>query len=219
MKKRNARRGFPFRVDWRLCLVADAEAAAGKNLSSLVRQAVSGGVTLVQLRAKKLAAREFLALAETLIPLLKHRRIPLIINDRVDIAQACGADGVHLGQEDIPCRCARRLLGPDVLIGLSVSTVEEAVRAQKDGADYLGVGPIYPTLSKETTTHPLGPERLAEIRSRVDIPILAIGGIRPGNAAPIVAAGADGLAVISAVLSAADPERAAAEFQGVFPPR
>ncbi|MBN2199919.1 MAG: thiamine phosphate synthase [Candidatus Aminicenantes bacterium] len=206
-------------VDWRLCFVADAGTAAGRDLAPIVEKAVRGGATIVQLRAKSLGAREFLDAAKKLAGQLKRSRIPFIVNDRVDIALACGADGIHLGRDDMPYAEARRLMGRERLVGLSAATAEEAEEAERLGADYIGVWPVFPTSTKETGRPPLGCDGLKAIRSRVGIAILAIGGISTENAADVIAAGADGVAVVSAILSAPDPERAAAALIAAVGPR
>ena len=190
--------------------MADSEAAAGKDILRLIAEAVSGGATIVQLRGKKWTSRAFLDLGEKAVRLLRPQRIPLIINDRVDIALACGADGVHLGQDDMPLPYARAILGKKRIIGISASTVDEAETAEKGGADYIGVGAVYRTFSKKDTGPLLGLEGLSKIRQRVKLPILAIGGISAANAAEVISAGADGVAVISAIAAAKDPQKAAA---------
>jgi len=199
-------------IDWKLCLVADAEAAKGRYLLNLIEKAVNSGVTLVQLRAKELQTREFLQLARQTAELLKGKSIPLIINDRIDIALACGAEGVHLGQEDIPLPYARKILGKKKQIGISVNTVNEAEEAEKGGADYLGVGPVYYTPSKRDLKAILGPSGLKVIRERVKIPILAIGGINAENATDVMSCGVDGIAVISALMGAEDIAEATKEL-------
>jgi len=199
-------------IDWKLCLVADSEAAKGRYLLNLIEKAVDSGVTLVQLRAKELQTREFLQLALQTAKLLKEKSIPLIINDRIDIALACGAEGVHLGQEDIPLPYARKILGKKKRIGISVNTVNEAEEAEKGGADYLGVGPVYYTPSKRDLKAILGPSGLKVIREKVKIPILAIGGINAENAREVMSCGVDGIAVISALMEAEDIAEATREL-------
>lgn len=189
-------------IDWRLCLVADAEASGNRNLISIIREAVDAGVTLVQLRGKKMDIRAFLNLAIQTSEFLKSQNIPLIINDRIDITLACEADGVHLGQEDLPLPIARKIIGRDKLIGISVSTVTEAEKSEAEGADYIGVGPIFFTSSKKNLRSILGFEGLKAIRNKVKIPILAIGGIKAENAGEVIASGANGIAVISAIMDA-----------------
>lgn len=207
------------RVDWRLCFVADAETAAGRDLGAVARAAVRGGATMVQLRAKELDTRAFLKTAKLLGDGLRELRVPFIVNDRVDIALACGAAGVHLGRDDMPCAEARKLLGRNRLIGVSASTVAEAEEAERLGADYIGAWPVFPTSTKVTGRPPLGLGGLRRIRGRVGVPVLAIGGITVSNASAVMAAGADGLAVVSAILSAADPERAASALLAAAGPR
>ncbi len=143
---------------------------------------------------------------------MRPKNIPLIINDRVDIAQACEADGVHLGQDDIPFHYARKILGKNRFIGISVKTAEEAVAGERDGADYIGMGPIFKTLSKEDSGPEVGLAGLRKVRAKVKIPILAIGGISAANAAEVISAGADGVAVISAIAAAMNPHEAAAQI-------
>jgi len=203
-------------IDYSLHLVADADFAGERDLAALVEAAVRGGFTVVQLRAKNLGGRAFVGLALEISRRLAGTCVPLLINDRVDIALACGAAGVHLGQDDMPVPTARRLLGPDAAIGVSVNTPEEAVSAEREGADYVGAGPAFATSTKETPLVVLGPAGLARIKRAVRIPVVAIGGISPGNAASLAAAGADGIAVVSAILGAPDARRAAAELKKVL---
>jgi thiamine-phosphate pyrophosphorylase len=200
------------RVDWSLCFIADSEAAAGRDILPLIGEAVAGGATLIQLRGKIWTSAQFLNLGIKAHQFLLAKKIPLIINDRVDIAQACEADGVHLGQDDMPFHYARKILGNNRLIGISVKTEEEAVAAERDGADYIGVGPIFKTFSKDDSGPEIGLAGLREVRAKVKIPILAIGGISAGNAADVISAGADGVAVISAIAAAMNPHKAAAKF-------
>lgn len=204
------------KIDWRLCLVADAEAAGEKDILSIIKEAVEGGVTLIQLRSKNLNAREFLEISLRASDLLKRKNIPLIINDRVDIALACQASGVHLGQQDLPLTYARKILGKSRMIGISVNTEDEAVNAEQGGVDYLGVGPIFSTLSKKDLRPLLGPEGLRVIRQKVKIPILAIGGISATNAREVMEAGASGIAVISAIMGADNIRQAAKELRDVI---
>ncbi len=199
-------------IDWRLCLIADAEAVGDRNLVSIIREAVEGGTTLVQLRGKKLSTRRFLNLALEASEYLKSRNIPVIINDRIDVALSCEADGVHLGQEDLPLPFARQILGKQILIGISVNTVEEAEEAEANGASYIGVGPIYYTPSKEELRTILHVEGLQAIREKVKIPILAIGGIQAENTRDVISAGADGIAVISALMGSDDIRKAAGKL-------
>jgi thiamine-phosphate pyrophosphorylase len=211
-------------VDYSLYLVADADfigktavpGAAGRDLLDLVEAAVRGGVTVVQLRAKTLSFPDFLELGLGAAGRLAGTGVPLLVNDRLDIALACGAAGVHLGQDDTPLAAARRMLGGDRIIGVSVNTLEEARRAESEGADYVGAGPAYPTATKETALAVLGPEGLGRIKRAVGIPVVAIGGISASNAASVARSGVDGIAVVSAILGAPDAARAAAGLKTAF---
>jgi thiamine-phosphate pyrophosphorylase len=206
------------KIDWRLCLVADMDAAMGRDLTVLVSEAVAGGVTCVQLRAKHMNGGPFLLLAERLTALLNPKNIPLIINDRVDVAAAGKCQGVHLGQDDLPVSAAREILGKKAVIGVSVNTVEEARTAEKEGADYLGAGPVFTTSSKETSLPVLGTGGLILLRHQVNIPVLAIGGIDSRNAPGVFNAGADGIAVISAILGPEETRAAAYKLARILPP-
>jgi thiamine-phosphate pyrophosphorylase len=194
----------------RLYLVTDQSSTAGRTLTDVVAAAVQGGVTCVQLREKQLNTRDFLAQALLLKELLAPHGIPLVINDRIDVALACGAQGVHLGQSDMPVMQARRLLPPDVFIGWSVETMDDVARSASLSVDYLGVSPIHATPTKTDTQAPWGLDGLRQVRSATALPLVAIGGIHAGNAGAVMAAGADGLAVVSALCSAPDPCTAAA---------
>ena len=167
---------------------------------------------MIQLRGKKWTSRELLDVGMKAVRFLRQKNIPLIINDRVDIALACEVDGVHLGQDDMPLPYARKILGKDRIIGISVATPAEAEAAEKDGADYVGAGPVFGTLSKNDLGPLLGLEGLRAIRNKIKIPILAVGGISAANVADVIFAGADGVAVISAIAAAENPRRAAIEI-------
>jgi len=195
--------------DYSLYLVIGEEFTAGRPLLEVIRAAVEGGVTMVQLREKAAHVDHALELALAARALLESRGIRLIINDRLDIAIKSGAAGVHLGQGDLPCAEARRLAMPGFLIGVSVSTVDQAVRAVRDGADYLGVSPVFDTPTKPDTPAATGLEGLRRIRAAVGLPLVAIGGINERNAVEVLRAGADGIAVVSAIGSASDPRAAA----------
>jgi len=195
--------------DWRLYLVTDRGLARGRPVASIVEAAVRGGVTAVQLREKDSGTRDFVQLGRELKMLLAPLQVPLIVNDRVDIALAMGADGVHLGQQDMDYESARRLLGPGAIIGLSIETVEQARAAAPLDADYLGVGPVFPTVTKTDAAPPLGLAALEEVRAISRHILVAIGGIGAGNAAQAIHSGADGVAVVSALCAADDPEQAA----------
>ncbi len=190
----------------RLYVITD-ERADLADLLRVLAAAGRGGATAVQLRRKTATGREFVAYARALRDWTRAAGVLFFVNDRVDVAQIVDADGVHVGQDDIPCADARRLLG-NRLIGVSAETTAEAMQAERDGADYLGVGAVYPTTSKADAGR-AGLVGLEEIVLRVTIPVVGIGGITVDNAAPVLRAGAAGLAVISAVMDAPDPEGAA----------
>jgi len=199
-------------VDYSLYLVTDRSLSRGRTSVDIVAAAVDGGVTCVQLREKNCDTREFVAEARALKPLLADRQIPLIINDRLDVALAVGADGVHLGQRDMAIGDARRIVGNSMLIGISAESAADAVQAEKDGADYIGISPVFATRTKADTAPPLGLAGISEIRCCVDIPLVGIGGIDHTNAASVMTAGVDGIAVVSAIVSADDPAAAAQQL-------
>ena len=195
-------------IDYSLYLVTDRSLSKGRPTSEIVAGAVAGGVTCVQLREKQCRTREFVDEALALKPLLKDCNIPLIINDRLDVALAVEADGVHLGQDDMPISMARAIAGSSLIIGISAESTEDALRAEQEGADYIGISPIFATPTKPETGPPLGLDGVRKIREVVDIPLVGIGGINELNAAEVIAAGADGIAVVSAIVSADDPAAA-----------
>lgn len=184
-------------------------------MADVVAAAVQGGVSCVQLREKNLSTREFLAQALMLKKLLAPHGVPLVINDRIDIALACDAEGVHLGQSDLPVDKARRLLPPGIFIGLSVESLEEVLHSATLPLDYLGVSPIFATPTKTDTKHAWGLDGLAAVRAATRLPLVAIGGIHAGNAREVLRAGADSLAVVSVLCAAEDPRGAAANLRTV----
>jgi thiamine-phosphate pyrophosphorylase len=200
------------KFDPSLYLVTDPELTRGRPVSEVVRAAVGGGATLVQLREKKATTRDFISRALELRKLLREADVPLIINDRVDVALATRADGVHLGADDMPYQVARELLGPDTIIGVSVQSVDEAVAASASAPDYIAASPIFATGTKPDHAPPLGLKGLREIRARVRDKLIAIGGITVENAADVIAAGADGIAVVTALTLAYDPASAARDL-------
>ena len=202
-------------IDWGLYLVTDRRLAGPRPLEELVHAALRGGVTAVQLREKECSTREFVELARRVKDILAPAGVPLIINDRVDVALAAGADGVHLGQSDMEYRDARALLGPDAIVGLSVETTAQADEAEALDADYLGVGPIFPTPTKTDTAAAWGIEGLAALREASRHILVAIGGMNVTNAAEVMKTGADGIAVGSAICGAHDPEEAARQLRRV----
>ncbi|MDP4099305.1 thiamine phosphate synthase [Paenibacillus sp. P96] len=181
---------------------------------AVLREAIAGGVTLFQFREKgagALTGQAAYELARELQAVCREGGVPFIVNDDVDMAAALGADGIHVGQEDAPADSLRDRLGYKAIVGVSAHTLEEAGRAIRDGADYLGIGPVYPTRSKHDARTVQGTRLIQELRGLgIDIPLVGIGGITPGNAPPVLAAGADGVSVISAISGAEDPRQAAA---------
>lgn len=199
------------RVDYTLYLCTDRDLMTSDTIEEAVELAIKGGATIVQLREKDCSGREFLEIAESVKEVTDAYEIPLIINDRVDIALAVDADGVHLGQKDLPAEVARELLGPDKIIGVSAYNAELALQAQKDGADYIGVGDVFGTATKSDTHH-VSLEELQKIRDNVKIPMVAIGGVNHDNVRQLRGTGIDGVAVISSILGAKDITAAAEEM-------
>lgn len=192
----------------RLIVVTDPDCGPGRGVVEVVRSALRGGAPAVQLRMKDASAREMADVARALLAETRAAGALLFVNDRVDVALAVGADGAHVGQDDLPADQARLITPPGFLLGVSAETVELARQAQADGADYVGVGPVYATGSKADAGDAVGVERIAEVAGAVRIPVVGIGGITMGNAPAVLHAGAAGIAVISAVMRADDPESA-----------
>ena len=192
------------RGDWRVYVITDARHARGRSHREIAEAAIRGGATAVQLRMKEEPARVILDVARALGPLCRAAGVAFIVDDRLDVAMLARADGVHVGQDDLPPTDARALMGPRALIGASAATVEEALAAERAGADYLGVGAVYGTATKSDAGAPVGLARVTEIRRAVRVPLVGIGGITVENAAAVMQAGANGVAVITAVTLAAD---------------
>ncbi len=203
-------------VDYSLYLITDRELVGPKDFLTSVSRALEGGVTLLQVREKSVSSREFYDIGLKLKALAAEFAVPLIVNDRVDLALSLDADGVHIGQEDLPLETVRRIIGKDKLLGYSVSNIEEAVYGEKRGADYLGAGPGYPTGSKPDAGRAIGIEGLEAIRERVNIPVVGIGGIGPANLNQVKGTGIAGISVISAILSQPDPYQAAKELSDLW---
>lgn len=195
-----------------LYAVTDRSWLGGETLRSQVERALKGGATFIQLREKELDEGDFLEEAKEIQKLCREYHVPFVINDNVEIAAAIGADGVHVGQSDMEAGDVRRRLGPDKIIGVSAQTAEQALRAQEHGADYLGVGAVFPTGSKADATE-VSRETLEEICRAVDIPVIAIGGIGRENVMELKGSGICGIAVISAIFAQKDIEAAAAELK------
>ena len=187
----------------------------GRSLVQTVKEAVEGGVTMVQLREKDIDTRTFIEEALELKALLGPLGVPLIINDRVDVALASDADGVHIGQSDMPYAIARRLLGPDRIIGLSVENMDQVAQADALDVDYIGVSPVFATPTKTDTARPFGLDGLREAVRITKHPTVAIGGMNALTAADVMAAGTDGIAVVSAIIAAPDPRAAAEELKNI----
>jgi thiamine-phosphate pyrophosphorylase len=201
--------------DLSLYLVLDPVQCGGHDAAmSVARAALEGGVTLVQLRAPEWHKRAWFDLARDLLPITRAHRVPFVINDHVDVALAVGADGVHVGQRDLPADIARKMLGPDALIGLSVSNLTEAADADRYAGvvDYLGAGPVWATPTKTDASTPCGIDGIAAIRARARYPTVAIGGIQADNAADVLRAAPAGIAVVSAICRASNPRDAAASL-------
>ena len=201
--------------EWRTYLVTAASRSEGRTTPKVVAAALEGGVDVVQLRDKATSARERYETGLRLRELTAEAGVPLVVNDRIDLAAAVDADGVHLGQTDLPVEAARERLGDDAVVGVSASTVEQAEAAEAAGADYLGVGAVYGTDSKDVSgdRNGIGTGRIAAVAAAVEIPVIGIGGIDATNAAPVVEAGATGVAALSAITAAEDPEAATAALR------
>lgn len=199
-------------IDYTLYLCTDRRLMTCDTIERSVELAIAGGAAVVQLREKDCSSREFYELALKVKAVTSKKNVPLIINDRLDICQAVGADGVHLGQSDIPCSIARKILGDSAIIGVSAATPEEAVQAQRDGADYLGVGAVFATSTK-TDTRVVTPETIREIRAAVTIPFVVIGGVNKDNISSLYGLGINGAAVVSAIVAQDDIEGAAREMR------
>lgn len=199
----------------KLYLVTDRPLSLGRPLEEIVEGAVAGGVTMVQLREKDAPTGEFVALAKRLKAVLAPLGIPLIVNDRVDVALAADADGVHIGQSDMPYEDARRLLGAEKIIGLSVENFEDLERANALDVDYVGISPVYGTPTKSDTAEPFGLEGLRRAVAMSAHPTVAIGGMNASTIAEVMQAGTDGVAVVSAICSAPSPRKAAEELKEI----
>jgi thiamine-phosphate pyrophosphorylase len=199
-----------------LYFVTDRGLCGDKPLTDVVLQAIRGGAACIQLREKDVTTRFFVEEARQIKALMAPFRVPLIINDRLDVALAVEADGVHVGQDDMPYEIARELMGPEAIIGISVETWEDVQRAEGLDVDYLGVSPVFATPTKTDTKEPWGLEGLIRIRAFSRHPLVAIGGLNPSNAEAVVMAGADSVAVVSAICASPDPYAASRELTGII---
>lgn len=200
------------RVPFRLYVVTDRQQTAGRPLEEVVAAAARGGAGAIQLREKDLSARELYALGARLQTVLAPYNVPLLINDRLDVALALDAAGVHLAGHSLSPAQARRVLGPEKLIGVSTHSVDDACQAMAEGADFIVFGPVYETPSKLAYGPPQGLQRFTTVKRQITIPVLAIGGIDLSNLSQVLQAGAHGIAVIRAVLAASDPAEAARQL-------
>lgn len=205
------------KIDYSLYLCTDRSLMTAPTLEQAVNDAIKGGCTVVQLREKHATSREFYQLALSLKRITGYYGIPLIINDRLDIAAAVNAEGVHLGQKDLPADIARAVLGEEKIIGVSANNLQAAINAELDGADYIGVGAVFQTSTK-TDAKPVTIDKLKEIRSAVKIPMVAIGGIKRSNISQLNGTGINGVAVVSAVIGSKNITAAARELKALFNP-
>lgn len=203
------------KIDYTLYLCTDRDLMSSATIEENVELAIKGGCTIIQLREKNCSSKEFYDLAVSVKKITDKYNVPLIINDRVDIAMAVDAAGVHIGQSDLPADVVRRIIGDDKIIGVSTAKLDEALKAVKDGADYLGVGAMYSTDTK-TDARPVTMEELKEIRKNVDIPIVVIGGINMNTLGNFKNMGIDGLAVVSAIVAQPDVEKSAKDMYEAF---
>lgn len=203
---------------WNLYLVTEEKLSAGRKTIQIVRDALAGGVEVVQLRDKALPVIERYQVGKEIRRITLEYNVDFIVDDRIDLALALEADGVHLGQEDLPLEVARKILGPEKIIGISVSNIQEAKTAEEGGADYLGVGSIYPTESKkvEEDHRSIGAEGVATIKKACSLPIVAIGGLKPENSRAIIQAGADAIAVITALTQATEIVQETKRFKEII---
>ena len=199
-------------MDLSLYVIIDKRMIKDKSLFQAARGAIEGGATAIQLREKEPESRDLCNLASSLKKIAKKRKVLFIVNDRIDIAQAVDADGVHLGSEDLPVRVARKILGNNKIIGATVRNPSQALKAQKEGADYVSLGPIFSTRTKKNLPPPRGLKAITRIKKKVKIPLIVIGGINRYNVTSVIRAGADGVAVADAVVEAKNIRKAAQEL-------
>jgi len=202
---------------WYLYVITDEQLSKGRSHAAVAKQAIDGGADVIQFRDKSASSRKLYNDALAIRKITRQTNVIFIVNDRLDIALAVDADGVHVGQTDLPARVARQLIGEGKILGVSVETQQQAIQAEQDGADYLGVGPVFEARStKPDAGEPRGLVLLKEIRHQCTMPIVAIGGINAHNAKDTIRAGADGIAVISAIVSADDIAIASRELKEII---
>ncbi len=211
MKKKDIIKG------WNLYVITDEQLGRGRSHLELAREAIAGGADVIQLRDKISTAKKLYEIGLEIRQLTRERNIAFIVNDRVDLALLLEADGVHVGQTDLPARAVRRLIGPERLLGVSAATLSEAVQAEADGADYIGVGPVFEARgTKSDAGNPLGLDVLQAIRKKCHLPLIAIGGINKENIAEVIRAGADAVAIISAIVSAENVSETARQIKSII---
>jgi thiamine-phosphate pyrophosphorylase len=202
--------------DFHLYVITGEQFYPERNYLEVIEKAIQGGADIVQLREKNKSKKELLEMARALKELTAKYQVPFIVNDHIDIALAVDADGIHLGQEDLPIQEARKIMGPNKIIGISTHALVEAVEAERNGADYIGVGPVYETKSKVDVVDPVGLEYVREVTANVKIPFVAIGGVKLHNLEEVLEAGAKRICVISAIVGAEDVTTTASSFSKVI---
>jgi thiamine-phosphate pyrophosphorylase len=202
-------------VDWALYLVTDSRLVGERSLLEIVASAIDGGATVIQYRDKDASTRSMVETAGAMVRLCRDKGACFLVNDRVDVALAVDAAGVHVGQEDMPASLVRRLIGPDRLLGVSVHDEAEIIRAEQAGADYISLSPIFATPTKPDHLQPLGVDGIRRLAAASRLPVVAIGGIHRDNAAQVIRAGAVGICVVSAIIAAMDPGKAARELRHI----
>ena len=202
-------------IDYSIYLVTDRRNKTDEEFLNIIEEAIKGGTTVVQLREKTASTKEFYDLALRVKEITSRYGVPLLINDRIDIALAIDSEGVHIGQDDMPADIAREIIGEDKILGVSASTVEEAKKAENDSADYIGSGAVFPTATKDDADS-VSKEELKEIVDSIDIPVVAIGGITVENASSLKDSGIAGFSVVSAIMSAEDPKEASKKLKEIY---
>ena len=202
-------------IDYSVYLVTDRRNKTDEEFLNIIEEAIKGGTTVVQLREKTASTKEFYDLTLRVKEITSRYGVPLLINDRIDIALAVGSEGVHIGQDDMPADIAREIIGEDKILGVSASTVEEAKKAENDSADYIGSGAVFPTATKDDADS-VSKEGLKKIIDSIDIPVVAIGGITVENAHTLKASGIAGFSVVSAIMSAEDPKEASKKLKEIY---
>ena len=202
-------------IDYSVYLVTDHRGKTDEEILNIIEQAIKGGTSVVQIREKTASTKDFYNLALKAKEITEKYNVPLIVNDRIDIALAVKSDGVHIGQDDMPAKVAREIIGEEMILGVSASTVEEAIKAESDGANYIGSGAVFPTATKDDADS-VSKEELKEIVNSTSIPVVAIGGITIENAESLKDTGIDGFSVVSAIMNADDPKKASERLKEIY---